>query len=834
MITDELLVVGNKKPKEKKGKYRKIFHRKRGQYSSLKNSVFQLMEPIRLEADCVVTKTGYMDYLMFENYPIIDESKEVQQLVLNAFTDFFRRVTVDIKLIFMGYSADTNGQIQHIQKRASLSNTPLHSFIDLQRKHKIWELQQAHHRLQEDIVYVQVFGKTKEELQRGKSELLSTNSSYLTIHEISPVLKKQIMYQLYNLGQPVPVFSETCSLANHKVDKVFMSEIMPESGLRFKNDKYIQNGRGYIGIYHLHRYAKKERLLWGEVVFRHPNLITTVDIHHLEDRKVRSKLTKAISEENGNKHRGANVEIRMQSAIEEELLSNLLEDMVSSNESVKEVKIRYFLFGQTKEEIHAQAQAIDDRLFSRGYKADFFIGEEDLEYQSLFLSLTEQKKQKRRAGKHLTASDLGASYPLNHSQLLDPTGFYFGTTNTGGLFVFDIFHKDTQRLSYNFVLLGKPGSGKSSALKKLGSHNHLANNYTIYFMANNENEKFMKQYGGLSIDASGKDGTANPFQIFATILNEDGSIDEESSWKITLNKLVVIYQNLYGSIDVELANAVDRYADLFLNQWFEEKGLSKICCTQYEATDYPKAEDFLHFIQKMLYQSNELSDLERQRLDRLEQTTLKMVHAHGLMFNQFTSVDFSQYLSVSFDLSRLLNQDDRIFNAQLYNLLFMVWNQAMMRGMREKYLVEIGRREINEAIRTLIIFDEFHNITRKGNESAIDLLDRYEREARKAFGGLGIATHDISDLFSEHSSDNFKEKVRKLLKLSTYVFIMQQDASSKVELQKCFQDTLKESELQRAATLKVGEAILSIRGKGNYQIKIDLSKTERDIFTGGY
>lgn len=85
------------------------------------------------------------------------------------------------------------------------------------------------------------------------------------------------------------------------------------------------------------------------MVFRHPNLITIVDIHHLEDRKVRSKLTKAISEENGNKYRGANVEIRMQSAIEEELLSNLLEDMVSSNESVKEVKIRYFLFGQTKE-----------------------------------------------------------------------------------------------------------------------------------------------------------------------------------------------------------------------------------------------------------------------------------------------------------------------------------------------------------------------------------------------------------------------------------------------------------------------------------------------------
>lgn len=137
-------------------------------------------------------------------------------------------------------------------------------------------------------------------------------------------------------------------------------------------------------------------------------------------------------------------------------------------------------------------------------------------------------------------------------------------------------------------------------------------------------------------------------------------------------------------------------------------------------------------------------------------------------------------------------------------------------------------------IRSFIILDEFHNITRQENSDAIDLLDRYEREARKAFGGLGLITHDISDLFTEKASSTFKEKVYKLLKLCTYTFVMQQDPGSTDALKKAYKDSLKESELKQIPNLKVGEAILSIKGKGNLQVGIDLSNEEKKIFAGGH
>ena len=96
--------------------------------------------------------------------------------------------------------------------------------------------------------------------------------------------------------------------------------------------------------------------------------------------------------------------------------------------------------------------------------SSFFLGEEDTELLALYRSHKEQKQAKNRQGKELTTNDLGASYPLNYSQLIDPRGLYFGRTNTGGLVILDMWHKDYMRLSYNFVLLGIPGSGKSTML----------------------------------------------------------------------------------------------------------------------------------------------------------------------------------------------------------------------------------------------------------------------------------------------------------------------------------------------------------------------------------
>lgn len=794
-----------------------------------------------LAEDCIKTREGFTDYLQLENYAVRKESEEIQRAAIRGLVNLFRGITSDIKLIFMGYAAETKKQISYIYDRSR--DIPMNDFVKSQRDHKIWELNKANQKILEDIVYIQIFGRDREELERVRSEVFNGTSKYIHVTELPVHRKKELLYQLYNLGERQPEFDDSLSdsdlLNRAGEDRKFMSEIQPESGITSKENWVSTTGKGYIGVCHLHRFAKKERFYWGESVFRQSGVITTVDISHQEISKVKNKLTKAIGEKEDNAKKGANREIQMDSAIEKQLLEDLLQDMLTSNESVKEVTVRYYFTGKTIEEIHAKVEKINDNLEFKGYKGSLYLGEEDTELKALYRSQTEQKKIKNRKGKELTTTDLGTSYPLNHSQLIDPNGLYFGLTATGGLFVLDMWHKDAQRKSYNFALLGLPGSGKSSALKKIGSHNDMLGNYTYYFMANGENDRFMKEYGGLSIDASGKDGTANMWQIFAVVIDENtGIIDELQSYNVSVNKIKTIMMTMYGKDDTELKNALSKYIESFYMKWFEDHNMSKKMATRYDNDQYPILEDFQKYIRE-IYKDEKglvrttLSNFEAKRLDKIDATIENMM-ADEQIFNRHTTIDLGSYRSVSFNLGSLLNKDRAIFNAQFYNLLFFVWNLTMVRGTREKSLYEMGKKSIKEVVRSMIILDEFHNITRQHFMDAIDLLDRYVREARKIFAGLGLSTHDILDLFTDSASSEFKEKVHKLLKLCTYTFVMQQDPGSTEALKSAFKDTLKESELAQVPNLEVGETILAIKGKGNFQIKIDLSREEERIFTGGH
>lgn len=830
MIIDDSL----KKEKGKKQKKPKVRYK-------ISNSVLKIMNHIAfLDEDCIQTRSGFTDYLLLENYSIRKEAPAIQQQGIQSYVDLFRGVTSEIKLIFMGYAADTTRQIEYLYERFPKNSS---EYLRSQRDHKVWELEKSQSIL-EDIVYIQIFGDTREELEKSRSEISNSTSKFIHIHPISVAQKKGLLFQLYNLGERPPIFDDEISSPEYlnKVgeDRKFMSEIMPQTGVTFKGNWFSQTGTGYIGVSHLYRYAKKENFYWGEQIFRQPGVITTVDITHLGLSKIKKELNRSIGDNEDNIRKGLTRDVQMQARIEYQLLSELMESMITSNESVKETTVRYYIAGKTKEAVRERADQMNQQFSSRGYKASFFLGEEDTELQALYRSHAEQKQVKNRKGKELTTTDLGASYPLNHSQLIDPRGMYFGRTTTGGLVILDMWHKDYTRLSYNFVLIGLPGSGKSSTLKKIGSHNHLLGNYTYYFMANAENSRMMEAYGGVSLDASGRDGTVNPFQIFATVINElNGEIDEQESYNVSKNKLKTIYANMYGTNDSELNNSLDKYIDLFYEEWFLNHDMYLDKSTQYEKEDYPLLEDFNEFIRNKLYVSEgkirpELSEFEAKRLDMIDSVNSSMLRSAPHIFNRHTSLRFDEYYSVTFDLSSLLNKGKEVFNAQFYNLLFLVWNISMTRGMREKYYVDNHLKRPDEAIRSLLVIDEFHNITRQENMDAIDLLDRYEREARKAFGGLGLATHDISDLFSEGASDSFRDKVRKLLKLSTYIFIMQQDPSSLKELQNSFKETLRASELEQIPSLKQGETILAIKGKGNLQMKIDLSKEEIELFAGGH
>ncbi|MFD1902827.1 hypothetical protein GQR36_27080 [Enterococcus termitis] len=185
-----------------------------------------------------------------------------------------------------------------------------------------------------------------------------------------------IIYQLNNLGETPPDFTDAISrkenINKNGEDRSFMSEVMPESGITFKDDLMVKTGNGYVGCYHLFKYSKKERFYWGETIFRQPGTITTVDITHLEATKTKQNITKGIGDNEDNAKNGNNREIRMNSAIEKSLLESLLQDMLTSNESVKEVTIRYYIPGKTKKKYEKKLKKSIQKFRLRDIKHDSF------------------------------------------------------------------------------------------------------------------------------------------------------------------------------------------------------------------------------------------------------------------------------------------------------------------------------------------------------------------------------------------------------------------------------------------------------------------------------
>ncbi|MBC1814387.1 ATP-binding protein, partial [Listeria booriae] len=174
-----------------------------------------------------------------------------------------------------------------------------------------------------------------------------------------------------------------------------------------------------------------------------------------------------------------------------------------------------------------------------------------------------------------------------------------------------------------------------------------------------------------------------------------------------------------------------------------------------------------------------LTTFEQRRFDRILLTLRSITQNYGDIFNQHTSIpplDDVHYCV--FNMEGLLKQSQNIFNAQFFNMLNMVWDQAIRRGQLEKYRYDRKQTSFWDIVYSLIIIDEFHNITKMNNAIAMMLLDRLAREGRKYFLGIGLATQNFYDVLPQQITTDVEKYMKNLFNITTYIFIMNQDPES--------------------------------------------------------
>lgn len=632
-------------------------------------------------------------------------------------------------------------------------------------------------------------------------------------------------------------------------DPYLLEQIQPSGGITFQDTRYVETGTGYETCIHVYDFPQKLDDFWMAKVCNINNTVVTVDISTDNVMEVQKNINRSMKEQQYRYMEAQNFQEKYDAKQRFQEMERLYEEISSLGEVIKLLHIRIFVADHSYMRLEEKVKNILAKLESNGFRAAIFLNESKTEWESMYRPYKEQQSEDLFFiyGQPLTSNALAAGNPFHFSSLQDPCGDFLGKTPCGGNVLFDEFHKSKTRRFYNSLAVGTMGSGKSTLLKKRFLTNAIKGNYVRTFDISGEFTTLTKTLGGKVLKLDGTNGILNPLEVLKA---EEG---EEISFTRHISKVSTIYKFLTeGSADTE---EVIEFEEL-LRELYKTFGMElvggkvKSQVTGLPANRYPTFSDLLAYIEGKMeeiqrkskaYEAVEL-DLVKHRMaimDKIRRVLSNITNTYGSLFDGHTSIDnILDEQIVTFDLSTIKEMKPSVFDAQIFNMISLCWDNCVTNGklMMErlrKAKGEEGALDPEQVTKFLMIIDESHRWINTKKRHALESISIYLREARKFFGGIMLASQSIRDYVPEGSGAEEIDDLKKIFELTQYKFIFHQEADTLPLLDKVFENTLTQSQRNKIPKLEIGENILCIASDRNLEFKVHLTKEEDRIFEGG-
>lgn len=623
-----------------------------------------------------------------------------------------------------------------------------------------------------------------------------------------------------------------------------ISEIQPMGNIKFE-ERYIKKGDGYETCIFIYDYKTIVSDFWLEPIMNMEGVIPTLDIASTSRFEVVRDINKAMAEQD-TRYQNAKDNVDRMDA--EKAYNGLKEmyEMVDDGEVIKRVVLRVYVYAKTFSELEIKTKEVLNHLESYNFRGTVLLNEQQYEWESLVTGYnTQMEYPNKRNGKEIPSQTLAGGNFLHFTSLADPYGSHYGTTDTNGTVIFDLFHKDSFRKFYNGLVIGKMGTGKSTLLKKLVKDNAIKGYKVRVLDVTGEFTGLVESLEGKTIALDGSEGLINILQVFKTVLDDEGNVEEGLSFTQHLSKMSVFYKYIKNNAShnevIEFENLL-RKLYISKGMWSSDPNV-EMSITSHKSSEYPILSDLLSLVEKELYEDVESKklreNLSRDRESRLldiELSLANLIENYGHIFNGVSSIeDFDKELVVSFPLRNLLNLKPEIFQAQIFNLMNMLWDGMIVNGEHQLKNFTNNNMSFEDAQRYLIVLDEAYNIinTEDTSQPAVKYITQFMREARKYFGGIVFASHLLTDFVPMNSSQTNAENVKKLFQLTQYKFIGEQDIEALPQIKSVFEGQLTESEIKVIPTLVTGNMVLSISSVKNIVFTVDVSEEELKLFGGG-
>ncbi len=627
--------------------------------------------------------------------------------------------------------------------------------------------------------------------------------------------------------------------ATDRIDLPLFSYIQPQGGITFAAPNYITTGDGYTKIIHIYRLPTRLDDYWLSDITRQKDCITVIDASTRDKREVQKNINRALQEEFSREQHATNYQEIYDSQKRQHQLQLMYDEVKSMGEVVKMMHFRIFVSGKSLVSVEEQCGEIMENLEADEYMPTILLNEGEREWKSLWQSYTRQAAEPFAIkGLSLMTEQIAGGYPFKFSSLEDDCGDLLGFTGCGGCVVYDEFAKTDRRKHYNTLAVGDMGSGKSTFLKKRFRSRAERGDFVRCFDISGEFTQLTREFGGKIIKCDGQHGLLNPLEILRS------GDDDGTNYVRHISKVSAFYQCLVPGTTYETLIDLQNILRSLYERFELVPGEGKRI-TGLPANRYPTFSDLAAYIkEEMDVKTDEAAKADDVRkalliqevsqLNSIYKAISSLVRNYGQMFDGHTTIDnIVDEKIVTFDISTIKDLDN-IFVAQLFNMTYFCWDNAVANGGYMKAQYESKALSFEDVVRFLIIIDESHRWINAKFEFILDLIIVILREARKYFVGVTLASQSIRDYAPEGSSSEAIEKLKIIFELTQYKFIFKQDSSVLPLIDKLFGGVLSPWQREKIPYLEQGETILSIAGDRNIFFKVWLSKQyEEQLFAGG-
>lgn len=638
------------------------------------------------------------------------------------------------------------------------------------------------------------------------------------------------------------------------VDLEFVNLIGPQCGVNFENEKFVSTGMGYEACLYIYGYKHEIDYHWLYNIISCSDTITTIDISTVDKTAVKRNLSKSLEETNTRMTNARNFSEYKDAAKQFSETEAMYDELSMYSNIMKAVIIRIYIPAKTIFECDAAVAKIKDDLEGEGFKLGVCINETKEDFRNAFLSYGQQQRTLNgRKGQALLSTTLAIGNPFHFTSLSDPNGFYYGTTDTGGSVILDLFRITERRNSYSGIVCGDTGSGKSTLLKKILLERAIRGDFVRVFDITGEFRELAEYLGGSIISLSGgKDGKINALQIL-----QNGS-DDRISYNAHMSEVATIYRYLKPKASAEEVLVLKKLLRFLYIQKgiLNSKGELKKSLSKIKNTEFPIWSDLLELCRMSMVEeivedqfkidddslSEEekgidllnLSSLTKEYIQNIELQINDIVSQYGDIFDGHTSMaDFSEEQIVIFDCSEVVNLESTIFDALIFQAISLCSDSCYKNGKIMKDLYDHNEIDWNDITRTIILIDEAHRFINTDKPEGIKAITTLVRELRKWFAGIYLASQSIRDFVPDENNSDAVNKLKTLFELSSYKWMLRQDSNVKKKLLEIFDGVFTEAEVNQVPELLKGDVLFSAAGESTLKFHIEVSEQELSMFAGG-